>query len=110
AAPNAPGAAATGPRAAPCPGCAVAFVLTSGLARWLLSIKLRGQDQTRRALRPGTGELAGRRRLWRRRGVVELAKQARHHEHGLLADVDGVVAEALQAPVHEDHEHHPPAH
>src|ERR1700737_4345515 len=41
------------------------------------------------------------------RGVRELAKQPRHHERRLLADVDGVVADPLEAARHERHDHRP---
>jgi phosphoribosyl 1,2-cyclic phosphodiesterase len=42
-----------------------------------------------------------------RRGVGELAKEPRDDEHGLLGDVNRIVAHALQAATHEHHEHRP---
>src|SRR3954454_9014345 len=44
------------------------------------------------------------------RGVRELAEQPGHHERGLLADVDRVVADALERTGDEDHVHRPLAH
>ena len=41
------------------------------------------------------------------RGVLELPEQAGDDEGGLLADVDGVVADALDAAGHEHHVHRP---
>src|SRR6185295_8227664 len=40
-------------------------------------------------------------------GVGELPEQARHDEGDLLADVDRVVADALQGARHEHHVHGP---
>src|SRR5215203_3720555 len=41
------------------------------------------------------------------RGVRELAELARHEIGDLLADVDGVVADPLEAPRHSDHPQSP---
>src|SRR3954467_12257453 len=41
------------------------------------------------------------------RGVRELTELARDHERHLLADVDGVVADALDGACHEHHRHPP---
>src|SRR4051794_18537602 len=41
------------------------------------------------------------------RGILELPEQAGDHERGLLTDVDGVVADALDAAGHEHHVHRP---
>ena len=52
------------------------------------------------ALRPGRGG-------WRSRGVEELAEQAGDHEGHLLADVDGVVADAFERSGGQHHRHRP---
>src|SRR5436190_8172553 len=41
------------------------------------------------------------------RGIAEFAEETGHDERRLLADVDGVVADALQRPAHERHVHRP---
>src|SRR4029079_12135010 len=41
------------------------------------------------------------------RGVRELPEQPGDHEGGLLADVDGVVADALERARHQQHRHCP---
>ena len=43
----------------------------------------------------------------RMRGVRELAEEPGHHEDHLLADVDGVVADALQRAGNQNHVHRP---
>src|SRR5271154_6198185 len=61
--------------------------------------------RTRPARRRSAGARAAR--FWGPRGLGELAEEPRDHECDLLADVDCVVADALECARDEDHVHGP---